>query len=242
MDATCWALGCCAALMVGFSKTGVPGLGILIVPIMAGIFPAKLSVGALLPMLIVGDVFAVAWYRRRAQWDKLLRLLPYVFLGMIPGTIVLWKIDEKALKPLLGGLVLALLAVQLVRWRFKWTRMPRGIWFTAAAGIMAGFATTVGNVAGPIMGIYLISAGLSKDEFIGTGAWYYLTVNTCKVPIFSCLGIITAETLGFDAAVAPAIVIGALVGRFALPSIPVKTFNAAILILAAIGALRLILL
>ena len=52
-----------AAVLVGLTKTGVPGLGILIVPLMAAVFPAKSSVGVLLPMLLMGDVFAATDYR-----------------------------------------------------------------------------------------------------------------------------------------------------------------------------------
>jgi hypothetical protein len=55
---------------VGFSKTGIAGLGMLIVPLMANVFAGKASAGALLPMLLFGDVFAVAWYRRHAQWPS----------------------------------------------------------------------------------------------------------------------------------------------------------------------------
>ncbi len=54
-----WICGVCAAMLVGFSKTGVPGLGILIVPLMVHVFPGKVSAGALLPLLIFGDFFAV---------------------------------------------------------------------------------------------------------------------------------------------------------------------------------------
>ncbi|RYG47062.1 sulfite exporter TauE/SafE family protein, partial [bacterium] len=43
-------LGALAALLAGFSKTGVPGSGILIVPMMAAIFGGRLSVGATLPL------------------------------------------------------------------------------------------------------------------------------------------------------------------------------------------------
>ena len=58
-DATFWAIGALAAFLVGVAKTGVPGMGILVVPIVAMIFPAKQSVGALLPLLVCGDIAGV---------------------------------------------------------------------------------------------------------------------------------------------------------------------------------------
>ena len=62
-----WMIGILAALMVGITKTGIPGIGILVVPLMAIVFGGRLSVGATLPLLIFGDIFAVLWYRQRRQ-------------------------------------------------------------------------------------------------------------------------------------------------------------------------------
>jgi uncharacterized membrane protein YfcA len=240
LTVTSWILGLAAALLVGFSKTGLPGLGILIVPMMAAVFPAKLSVGALVPMLLLGDMFAIARYRRHTQWRKLWRLLPFVFIGMIPARFVLAGIPNEPFKLVLGMLVLLLVLLELARRRFNWERIPRSLVFAAIMGILAGFATTMGNVAGPIMSVYLLSMGLDKHEFIGTGAWFYPIVNATKVPIYAQLGMITADTLRFDLISAPLIIMGALVGMIALPKIPQKVFAGLIFVLAAIAALGLI--
>jgi uncharacterized membrane protein YfcA len=237
---TSWTLGLVAAFLVGFSKTALPGLVILIVPMLAVVFPAKLSVGALLPMLLLGDMFAIVRYRQYTQWRKLLRLLPFVFIGMVPARFVLASIPDEPFKLVLGILVLLLILVELARRRYNWERIPRSLVFAATMGILAGFATTLGNVGGPIMSVYLLSMGMEKHEFIGTGAWFYLIVNATKVPIFAQLGMITAETLRFDFISAPLIVIGALLGIIALPKIPQNVFAGLIFVLAAIAALALI--
>jgi uncharacterized membrane protein YfcA len=233
-------LGALAALLVGFSKTGVPGLGILIVPLMAIVFPAKLSVGALLPMLIVGDVLAVKLYRRHAQWSKLGPLFPWVLAGCIPGAWALWAVGDKQFQPALGWLVIGMIALDLVRRWLRWDRVPHHWAFVGFMGLATGFATTIGNVAGPLMAIYLLAHGLNKNEFLGTGAWYYLIVNCAKIPIFAGVGIITADTLQFDLLAVPAILVGAAVGWFTQSRLPQRVFNAAVLILAAIAALRLV--
>jgi hypothetical protein len=43
-------------------------------------------------------------------------------------------------------------------------------------GIAAGFASTVANAAAPIMNMYLLSQGLSKEQFVATGAWFFFAV------------------------------------------------------------------
>jgi len=232
-----------AAFLVGFSKTGMVGLGVLIVPLMASVFPAKASTGALLPMLIFGDLFAVAWYRQHAQWRILAKLLPWVLPGLVLGTVALKFTSSEALGHMLGGLILLLVVFQVARERGgEWLeeRLPRQWWFSALMGISAGFTTMVGNIAGPIMTVYLLSMGLRKREFMGTGAWYYLICNAAKVPFSAGLGLITVRSLTFNLEAAPIILVGAVVGILTFRLIPQKWFNRAVLILAALAALKML--
>ncbi len=244
MEPVAYLFGACSALLVGFSKTAVPGAAILAVTLMAVAFTpqqAKLSVGALLPVLLVGDVFAVAWYRRYARWDRLLRLLPYVAVGMVPGAIVLYRTTGGQLRPILGVLVLILLVLEVCRRRLGWERLSGQWWFVAVIGVLAGFGTTVGNSAGPVMSIYLISQGVLKEEFIGTAAWFFLIVNLAKLPIYAALGgIVTPATLQFDLFLAPLAALGALLGVCVLRRIPQQLFDVLALALAGLAAVQLI--
>jgi len=233
-------LGLCVAALVGLTKTGVPGLGTLAVPLMATLFPAKLSVGALLPMLICGDIFGVAFYRQHAQWDKLWGLFPSLIVGMAGGTVVLSRIENPQLRPLLGSLVLGLVTLEVLRRRFHWENIPNQRWFVIFMGTLAGFATTLGNAAGSIMGIYLLSKGLPKNQFMGTRAWYFLIVNVIKVPLFASLDMITADTLRFDLSMVPMIAVSAFAGKMLLYRLTQGLFTWVVLLLAAVAAVRLI--
>ena len=234
-----WAAGLAAAL-VGLGKNGLPGLGILVVPLMAYAFPARESVGILLPMLVVGDVMAIAIYRRHAQWRTLLGLLPYVLAGMIAAAFLLARIDDATMRPLLGGLILLLLAIELLRMRFPWQRLPHHPAFVGTIGASAGFATTLGNAAGPIMSLYFLSRGLPKHQFVGTAAWFFFVVNCSKLPIYAHLGMITPDTLRLNAALIPLIVAGGWLGVRLLPVIPQHLFNKLVLALTALAAIGLL--
>lgn len=240
MDIHLWLMGAVGALVVGISKSGVPGLGTLAIPLLAMVFPARLSVGALLPMLIAGDVFALMHYHRHARWRSLWGLFPFVFVGMGLAALVLARISDEALRPLLGILVLTMILLDLLRQRMGWHRLPRHPAFIGMTGTTAGFATTVGNAAGPIMAVYFLSHDLPKQRFMGTQAWYFFLINAAKVPLYAALGMITRESLRFNLWMLPMIAGGAWIGIRILPLIPQRLFKTIVLSLAALAALRLL--
>lgn len=235
-------LGVAAALLIGFSKTGMPGAGIPAVALVAEVFreDTKLSVGAILPLLILGDLFAIAYYRRHADWKRLLSLCPYVVAGMVPAYLVLRFVDDDFLRVAIGVLILVLLLLHVVRQRYGFEHVSDRWWFTATSGSLAGFATTVSNAAGPVMGIYLISQHADKRQFLGTSAWFFFLVNVSKIPGYAALGMMTHRTLAFDLLLAPVVAAGALVGVRILKRIPQAVFDLLVLALAGVAALRMV--
>ena len=235
-------LASASALLVGLSKTGLPGVSILGIVLMTEAYPkdATYSVGAILPVLLVGDVFAVAWFRRHADWGRLMRLLPWVLLGMIPGAFLLWNCKGNQLRPIIGWLVLGMLAIELCRQRFGWQRMPHRWWFAATTGLLAGFTTFVANAAMPVMSIYLVSQDFDKRQFIGTAAWFFLILNVSKVPPYCAMHMLTWKMLPTAAALAPLTILGALLGLYVLARIPQRFFDVLALLLAGIAAIRLV--
>ncbi|MDQ0254681.1 putative membrane protein YfcA [Evansella vedderi] len=232
------------AILIGVSKTGLPTLGILVVATMATIFPARESIGIVLPMLITADIIAVSYYRRSINWKTLFSMIPWVLGGILAGYVLLYTIVEsRPIEIILGVIVLTLITVQFIRerWGAKWLdNMPKSKAFIVVMGTLAGFTTMIGNAAGPIMAVFLIALALPKKEFIGTGAWFFLSVNLIKVPMYLQLGLITGETLTFNAWLIVPILVGTFLGIKFLPLIPQKHFNIIILILAAIGGIRLL--
>jgi len=248
-----WIVGLSAALLVGISKTGVPGVGIVVVPMLACAFGGRLSAGIMLPMLIMGDVFAVAWYRRHAQWDKLVGLLPWVYLGLVFGTIALvitgkHKVaikDPTAL--IIGVLVIVMVVVHLLKNRLGERFQPTSRAGVAGTGVAAGFSTTVSNAAGPVMQMFLAAHKLPKEAFMGTISWYFFIINLSKFPIYIVLSrlmptdpIVTTDSLWLNLAVAPAIIAGAFLGKWLLPRISQKSFEGLVIALALVGGMKLI--
>lgn len=238
-----WIVLVIAAMLIGFSKAGVSSMGILVVTLFMILFPAKESVGILLPLLIVGDLFAVTYYRKNVVWKYLFSLVPSVLVGVLIGYYVLSYVTSDQLKPMIGILVLALIILHISRERLgeKFNQMlPEAKIFTMMMGALAGFATMIGNAAGGVMAIYFLVKGLPKKEFVGTGAWFFLFVNVIKVPFYITLGMINMESIMFNLWLIPMILIGAVIGVKVLQLMPQRLFQILVLVFAGIGAIRLL--
>ena len=228
-------------LFTGFAKTGVPGVGILAVILLANTMPdSRQSVGVLLPLLIFADLFAVTTYRKHTQWKVIRKLLPPTLLGVAFGGLALNYLKGVRFDWVMGGLVLFQLALDLLRRRFRLDHIPHHPLYAWFFGVLGGVTTTLGNMAGPVMTLYMLSIGLDKHKFMGSMAWFFLIINLVKVPIFVGQGMITFDSLATSLSLAPGVALGALLGRRIFRYIPQGPFKGVVQILAALAAFRLL--
>lgn len=234
-----WVILC--AFFVGMAKTGVAGVGMLIVPILATIFGGKPSTGILLPMLSMADVFAVSYYHRHAEWKYILKLLPSTVVGVLIGLFVGNIINDDQFKFIMAVIILVGLVIMVWRER-KNTQIaiPNNWWFASIAGLLGGFSTMIGNAAGPVMAVYLLSMMLPKNTFIGTGAWFFLIINLFKIPFHITIWkTIDINTITLDLAMFPAIMIGAFLGFKLVKYIPEKPYRIFIIAMTGLAAIKL---
>ena len=239
-----WLLGALCSVLVGMAKTGVPGLGILVVPLMFYVVPASLTgPGTLLPLLCAADLFAVFYFRRHAKaWD-LFHLFPWVAIGIGLGTAVLMMVSNNWLRAIVGVIVLVMVAAHVLRKKVSDTTLvgDQRVWRTALLfGVLTGFATTVANAAGPVMNLYLLSMDLPKDQFMGTGEWFFFIVNLVKLPIYIWRGLITFDSLLLDACLLPGVLLGALIGKRIYDRIPQRAFEIIVLTMTVVAGLSLL--
>jgi uncharacterized protein len=230
---------CGAAFITGFSKSGVPGIGILIPTLAAMAMPARASTGFILPVLVEGDCIAVAYWRRKAAMARLLRVLPWTALGIVAGYFLMGLLSDAVFKPVLGAMIIAIVVLDLARRAAKVELRAESHVLAAVIGILAGAFTMIANAAGPVMTIYLLSMGLSKEEFIGTGAWFYFIINLFKLPFSIALGLVTWSSLGINLALLPLVLAGSFVGVKVMKRIPQNAFNILAQVLAVAGGIRL---
>lgn len=244
---TQWLLAALGAFLVGIGKGGIPGVGNGTVAIYALIFPAKASVGILLPILIAADVVAVLVYRRHADWSHLWRIIPWTALGIVIGWLVMDWVNEDNFRVVIGGLLLLLTAVHFGRMGLEKLRkvqleqaVPGGRGFAVFVGLLGGFATQIANAAGPITALYLLAVRLPKYAFIGTGAWFFLLMNCFKVPFMVDLGLINMQSLPTSCVFALVAICGALIAPKVVQYIPQRLFSSLVWTVVVLSALLLL--
>ncbi|MEJ1221414.1 sulfite exporter TauE/SafE family protein [Sediminicola sp. 1XM1-17] len=237
ITATSWALAGTAACVIGISKAGIKGIAIINVTLMALAFGAKESTGLLVPLLVVGDIFAVIYYHRHTQWRYIIRLLPWVVLGVVFGVYIGKDLPAKTFK--IGMSVIILGSVLMMYWwdQKKSKKVPTHWAFAGFIGILAGITTMIGNLAGAFSNIFFLAMRLPKNEFIGTAAWLFFIVNLLKLPFhYFVWETITPDTLMVNLKLLPGILIGLFIGIRLVKIIKDDFYRKMILALTAIGA------
>jgi len=237
-----WAILALSALCIGMSKTGVQGMMLLIVPYMAIAFGAKESTGVILPMLCMADIIAVTYYKRIADWKMVARLLPTAILGFFIAILVDKQIPSQEFRQLMGWtLVLALIVMSWSEIFGKENKWMKCWWYAALFGLLGGFTTMIGNAAGPVMSVYLLSMRKEKMEYIGINAWFFLIVNLLKIPLQVFVwNNITWQTFSLNLTMLPVIGIGALVGIRIIKIFPEKAFRRFIQIVTILSVILML--
>ncbi len=236
-----WAVAGFSAFAIGVAKTGVPGLGILAVPLtVLAVGDARLSSGWLLPILIGADTFAIWIYRKNPSARAIFSLAPWVVAGMAVGAMVL-SYPEKVIRPIVGSVLLVILTLFILRRRGVDLTPAGAKWSPGVYGVSAGFSTMVANAAGPVMNVYLLSKKLPREDFVAASAWFFFFINVAKVPVFLWQGMITQSSLIGDVFIFPAMIAGAFTGRKVLAVMPEHVFVATVMVLAFVATILLFL-
>lgn len=236
-----------AVFVIGLAKSSIPAAATMPVGLFALVIPAKLSVGAILPLLLLGDVMALLAFRKAARWDIVVRILPSVFIGMFLGYFLLRWSTSREVAYFIGA-ILVLTAVTELRKRINRSKLTtaqkanpkqRNMVTAQLMGVLVGIMTMTANSAGPIFSLYLLHLQLPMQTFVGTNSWLFFIINASKFPSNVGLGIINWQTLQLAVWLAPFVIIGGLFGRNIMTKLNQKVFEYAALTSTLIAGLLL---
>ncbi|MFL6676141.1 MAG: TSUP family transporter, partial [Massilia sp.] len=141
-------------VILAYAVFGLTGFGssITAMPLLVQLIPLKMAV----PMMLIFDLCAGLLMglknRRVVDRKELLRLVPFMLVGMVLGVVVLVKAPERLLLLTLGVFILAYSAWSLL---FRPDVQPIGSRWSMPLGIAGGVFTALFGTGGPIYTIYL---------------------------------------------------------------------------------------
>ena len=228
-----------SALTAGVAKSGIPGMamfGAVFVPL---VMPAKLSTGYVLPFLLFADIIAVVFWRKAVVLRYITAILPAMFAGIIAGFFLMDRIPEAVYGKVLGSIIIMLLIADAVCRYFKISIPGNSRLFARSIGFLAGVMTMMANAAGPAMMLYLLAMKISKEQFMGTGAWIYFAINIFKVPFSIALGLMTPDSFTVNLMLLPFVILGSVLGVFLLRRISGPLFEKIMRGMVFIGGIKL---
>ena len=270
LTAITWILLMVVASLCGIAKTALPGAATIAVALCTAVMPAKESTGAILLMLMTGDLLAVWSYRRDADFRMLRRLVPAVLTGVGAGALFLHLASNDSTRRLIGVILLLLVAITLTQRRSTSRRAPDGASAAQAPsppaptletqeatttlatpttsgrlarlvyGSLAGFTTMVANAGGPVTSMYFLACRYPVKAFLGTTAWFFFLVNLVKLPFSISAGLVNTTTMSLTAICAPVVIVSALAGRRLAEHMDQRVFEPVIVALTIISALPLL--
>ena len=239
-----------AVLMIGLTKSGFGmGAGLLGISLLTLAMPPQEMLGITLVLLILGDIPANISHRGHQNWGLLCWLIVGAVLGVAIGSVVLVMLQglpseqlQRAMRLTIGAICLGVIVLQAFRLFGKeMSMLPMHPVSSIVVAAVAATVSTLAHAAGPIIGVYLLQARLTRRKFVGTLAMYFLLINLVKVPTFIWRELLTLETLRNTIWTLPVGALGAVLGFWMHNRIPEKIFSVVIYVGATAAAAKLIL-
>lgn len=239
-DILFWVLACLATFLVGASKGGVPGVGILAVPIFSQAISPVVAAGLLLPLYVVSDWYGLWLYRKNYDlWNiKLIAVAATIGIG-IGWATAHYNSDElvKLMVGLIGLWYTADLMFRNARAAApKPADVPRGLFW----GIITGFTSFVAHAGGTPFQMFVLPQRMEKMVYAGTATITFTIINALKLPPYFMLGQINTGSLEKGLYLAPVALFGSWAGFRLTKMLPERAFFRAVEIALFIVSLKLI--
>ena len=223
-DVWFWILASLAAFSVGASKGGLPGVGVLGVPILALSISPVTAAGLLLPILIISDVYGLWLYRKSYDLWNIKLMVAAATIGIAVGWATAHVTNDDLVKLLVGIIGLSYFADALLKFRRviepKPADIPRGLFW----GSIAGFTSFVAHAGGPPYQMFVLPQKLDKMTYAGTATITFAIINLLKLPPYWFLGQVNLGSLETGLYLTPIALIGAFLGYRLTRIIPEAIF------------------
>jgi hypothetical protein len=219
-----------AVTLLGLSKGGFAGIGMISTPLLALVVPPLEGAAILLPILIVQDAISVWTYHRDWNAWNLKVMLPGSVLGVGAGWLFARYLSNAAVELTVGGIALvfvfhhwlgATLRARLGRGGTAHRANPAlGVFW----GALSGFTSTLVQVGSPPFQIYVLPQRLDKMTLVGTTVIFFAILNLMKVVPYMALGQFSMRNLATSVVLLPLAILTNFLGIWLVRKTPTEQF------------------
>jgi uncharacterized membrane protein YfcA len=241
IDPNLYVVAALSIFMVSLSKSGlIAALGIVGVPLLTLVMPAREAAGMMLPLLLFMDAIGFVALRKQVSWPNLRILLPAAITGIVLGWAFYAFISEAMVRLMIGIITVIFCLDAWLPLRKALTGLPPSKpwgWFW---GSLAGFTSFVSHTGGPPFQIYMLPQRLSPVLYAGTTVIFFTTVNLVKLIPYAALGQLSVSNLTLAVSLLPVAAIGMAVGIFLVKRINANLFYHIAYVFAFLLGLKLL--
>jgi len=211
-DPLFYLLAAAAVTLLGLSKGGFFGLGVMGLPLLSLYVPPLQAAAIILPTALAQDILTIWAYRHNWSAWNLKVMIPSMTLGIAIATLFAASLSPAHVRLAIGIIAALFVLKHWLGQRFARLAVEPGVASGVIFGALGGFTTLLANAGGPAWQMHLLPQGLDKLTYAGTLTILFAVSNLIKVPAFGALGQLTAENLAIGAVLLPVAVVSNYAG------------------------------
>lgn len=228
-----------------FAVRGATGFGsaAVAVPLAALALPVLIVIPVIanLQLLSTAEFSARNW--RRVVWPEMLRIVPFLVLGVLVGLYLFYQLDARVIAKGLGLFVIAY-AIYAMATAGRTEDAPRRLPWPVAVSLNTGGAfigALFGGASSPFYVIYLRALRLSRDAFRATMTMVILVQVVLRIGGYAGMGLFDTSALLMSAIALPFMLLGGKLGDVIAERVPVQTFNRIVGVVLLVSGTALVL-
>jgi uncharacterized protein len=180
-----------AVSLLGLSKGGFFGLGVVALPLMSLYVPPLQAAAILVPVQLAQDALTIWSYRKTWSAWNLKVMVPGVVVGIVIGTLLAASLTPTHIRLAIGLIAAAFVLRYWLSQRFALMAFRPNAATGVIIGAIGGFTTLLANAGGPAWQIHLLPQNLDKFTYAGTLTMLFAASNFMKMPAYAALGQMT---------------------------------------------------
>lgn len=229
-------VACTAGMVRGFAGFGA---AMLMTPVFSALYGPAVGVALCLLLEIAVALPLLPGVVRLVDWRRIWLLLAAAVVGVPIGNLTLTRVDPEPMRWAISAIVLGAVVLLASGWRFS--GRPNAA-TTLTAGATSGFLNGLSGMAGPPIAFYYLAGDDPAARVRANLTTYFVFVDLLAIAAFASRDLIGWSTGVHGLLLAPAVMVGGVLGERLFPLASEKFYRRLALVLlvgVALGSLML---